>query len=347
MTQRTVEDFALRAPNGSHSAVLSVDGNVLDRTLGLHDSGGGINEQAEAITLAPGHHVVHLSYNPPSAVPTVVAANDTSAIAGAAKAASAANVAIVVANASMSEGDDRASLELPNDENQLIAAVAHANPNTVVVLTTGGAVLMPWLHQVAAVVEAWLPGQTSGTAIAQVLDGQVDPSGHLPITFPASDAKAEGSDWSFGTAPALQGPDGQGLDVGYRWYRATGSTPLFPFGFGLSYTTFNLSGLTVSKTPQGFTASVVATNTGNLRGRVVAQGYVTYPAAAGEPPAQLKCIGSATLDPGAHATISMPISTRSLQVFPSNHWVLDPGSYTLSVGQDASDLPLTTSFTIS
>ncbi len=149
------------------------------------------------------------------------------------------------ANDAQGEGMDRNSLELPGDQDQLIEAVAQANRDTIVVLNTGGPVLMPWLHDVQGVLETWYPGQQFGTAIAAVLFGDANPGGRLPVTFPANANQ--------GPAPASQpnhypGVNGvvdydEGLDVGYRWYDATGQRPLFPFGYGLSYEQFDVSGV--------------------------------------------------------------------------------------------------------
>ena len=149
------------------------------------------------------------------------------------------------ANDAQGEGMDRDSLSLPGDQNQLIDQVARANRRTIVVLNTGGPVLMPWLDEVQGVLEAWYPGQQFGSAIAAVLFGDASPGGRLPVTFPASERQ--------GPAPATQpnhypGVNGvvsydEGLDVGYRWYDATGQRPLFPFGYGLSYQRFDVSGV--------------------------------------------------------------------------------------------------------
>ncbi len=160
----------------------------------------------------------------------------TAEIAAAVRAARRASVAVVFASQPSTEGADHATLDLPGDQNQLIDAVAAANPHTVVVLNTGGPVLMPWLGRVRSVVEAWYPGEEDGTAIASVLFGSYDPSGRLPLTIPAHEnaqPAATAADFpgvndtlDFGTGSAA-------LDVGYRWYQANHVTPLFPFGFGL------------------------------------------------------------------------------------------------------------------
>lgn len=202
--------------------------------------------------------------------------NDIDQAVGAAKRATAA--VVVVGDGQESEGGDRVDLALPADQDQLVEAVAGVNKHTVVVIDAGGPVTMPWLGEVSSVVDAWYPGQTNGSALAAVLVGDVDPSGHLPMTFPTATTASPVS------SPAqFPGTDGrvdysEGVDVGYRWYDATGTTPLFPFGFGLSYTTFLYSNPEVrvqvrDGRPQ-VTASVLITNTGNTSGTDVAQLYL-------------------------------------------------------------------------
>ena len=167
-------------------------------------------------------------------------ARSTSDISQAVAAARRATTAVVVVgDGQESEAADRVNLTLPSDQNQLIDAVAAVNRHTVVVIDAGGPVVMPWLGQVSSVLDAWYPGQTDGTALAAVLFGAVDPSGHLPMTFPTDNAQDPGVR-APPSSPASSGTVdySEGVDVGYRWYDATGTTPLFPFGFGLSYTTF-------------------------------------------------------------------------------------------------------------
>ena len=165
------------------------------------------------------------------------------------------------ANDAQGEGMDRTSLSLPGDQDQLISAVANANRRTIVVLNTGGPVLMPWLHAVDGVVEAWYPGQMFGTAIAAVLFGDADPAGRLPVTFPASDTQGPAPVTQPERYPGVNGVEsyGEGLDVGYRWYDATGQRPLFPFGYGLSYQSFAVSGVTASYDRSSGAATVVVT----------------------------------------------------------------------------------------
>jgi beta-glucosidase len=284
---------------------------------------------------------------------TTVTYNDGSDVTTAAAAAAGAQQAVVFVNDVETEGADRTSLELPGNQNQLIEAVAAANPHTVVVLNTGAPVLMPWLSQIAGLVEAWYPGQDDGTAIAQVLFGQADPSGHLPVTFPAS-----ASETPVSTPQQFPGVDGQvdyseGIDVGYRWYDANNVTPLFPFGYGLSYTSFKYSGLRV--TPLAATAdgnqdqplaevTARATNTGKVAGADVAQVYVGDPSSAGEPPRQLAGYQRVSLDPGQSAQVHFTIDARSLSYWSdsANAYVVPPGAFTVYAGDSSAvaNLPL-------
>ena len=271
--------------------------------------------------------------------------NDGSSTSSAAAAAKAASVAVVFVSSNESEGSDLTSIDLSSAQNSLIAAVAAANPHTVVVLNTGSAVTMPWLSSVAGVLEAWYPGQQDGTAIASLLFGSSNPSGHLPVTFPASLSQVPA-----GTAAQWPGRSGtvqysEGVDVGYRWYDSKGLTPLFPFGYGLSYTSFSFSNLTVGSLTAGGAATVTATvtNTGSRAGADVAQLYVTDPAAAGQPPRQLEGFARVNLAPGASQTVSFPVSQRNLQYWntSSNNWATATGNYGISVGDSDGHLPLT------
>jgi beta-glucosidase len=213
----------------------------------------------------------------------------------------------------------------------LISAVAAANPHTIVVLNTGSAVTMPWLSSVAGVLEAWYPGQQDGTAIASLLFGSTDPSGHLTVTFPTSLSQVPAS-----TPAQWTGQNGtvqysEGIDVGYRWYNAKGLTPLFPFGYGLSYTSFSFSNLKVGTLTAGGAATVTATvtNTGSRAGADVAQLYVSDPSASGQPPRQLEGFARVSLQPGASQPVSFQLTQQNLQYWnsSSNGWATSTGSY--------------------
>ncbi len=250
------------------------------------------------------------------------------------------NVAIIFANLFESEGSDLGGIGLPGNYNQLISDVAAVNPNTIVVLNTGSAVTMPWLSSVAGVFESWYPGQQDGNAIAALLFGDVNPSGKLPVTFPKSLSDVPAS-----TAAQWPGQNGQvryseGVDVGYRWYQAKNIAPLFPFGFGLSYTSFGFTNLHVSALAANGTATVTATvtNTGSRAGADVAQLYVGDPATTGEPPEQLKGFQRVSLQPGASTTVSFPVSLHDLAYWntASNGWTTATGNYTIMVGDSSA-----------
>ena len=276
---------------------------------------------------------------------TTVTYNNGSSDSSAASAAAAASVAVVFANLGESEGSDLTSIDLGTTQDNLITSVAAANPNTIVVLNTGSAVTMPWLSSVKGVLEAWYPGQEDGTAIASVLYGSYDPSGHLTVTFPTSLSQVPASttaQWP-GTGGTVQ--YSEGIDVGYRWYDSKGQTPLFPFGYGLSYTNFSFSNLNVGPLTAGGTATVTATvtNTGSRSGADVAQLYVTDPSASGQPPLQLEGFQRVNLAAGASTTVTFPLTQQNLQYWnsSSNAWATSTGNYTVSVGDSSASLPLT------
>ncbi|EOD66009.1 glycoside hydrolase family 3 C-terminal domain-containing protein [Amycolatopsis vancoresmycina] len=269
-------------------------------------------------------------------------------IPGAVAAAKAADVAVVFASYGESETQDLDSIDLQHQQNELIDAVASANPRTVVVLNTGSAVTMPWLGKVAAVLEGWYPGQENGNAIASLLYGDVNPSGKLPVSFPKQLADLP-------TANVQQFPGAndrieysEGLNVGYRWYDSRNLEPLFPFGFGLSYTTFGFSNLVV--TPQGTngaaTVTATVTNTGTRAGADVVQLYVGQPAANGEPPKQLKGFKKVQLNPGQSAQVSFPLTPRDLAHW-SGAWTANAGQYRVYVGDSSRNVPLSGALTVS
>ncbi len=279
-----------------------------------------------------------------------VSYNDGSSARSAASLAASSSVAVVFAGKNESEGSDLPGIDLSSAQNSLVSAVAAANAHTIVVLNTGSAVTMPWLSSVAGVLEAWYPGQQDGTAIAALLFGSTDPSGHLPVTFPRSLSQVPAStaaQWP-GTGGSVQ--YSEGIDVGYRWYDAKGLVPLFPFGFGLSYTSFSFSNLKITALPKGGAATVTATvtNTGSRAGADVAQLYLTDPAAAGEPPRQLAGFARLNLAPGASQPVSFPLTQRALSYWDasSNAWATATGSYGIAVGDSDGHLPLSGTLTV-
>ncbi len=285
--------------------------------------------------------------------------------AAAAALASKSQVAIVFAVQHESEGMDLENLSLPENQDALIEAVAAANPHTIVVLESGGAVLMPWLDKVAGVVEAWYPGIRGSQAIANLLFGDVNPSGKLPLTFPKSEAdlphpihlgppkpdadhpvpKLAGAPGMIGMAmgigPFFDVDYDEGLKVGYKWYDAEQKPVLFPFGFGLAYTTFAYSGLSVMP-GESTTVSFTVKNTGRRAGIETAQVYASIPDSAGEPPKRLVGWTKVELGPGQSKQVEIPVLRDRLSVFDeaSDSWKLVPGQYILRVGGSSRDLPL-------
>jgi beta-glucosidase len=272
---------------------------------------------------------LHLAWQPPSA----------SLIGGAVAAARRSDAAVVIVDEAQGEGMDRSTLGLPGDQDALIEAVAAVNPRTVVVLDTGGPVLMPWLNRVSAVVEAWYPGQQFGAALASVLFGDSDASGRLPVTFPASDFQGPAPVTRPERYPGIDQEEryDEGLLVGYRWYDATGQRPLFPFGYGLSYTRFRFDGLQVARTGDGVVASVRVTNVGDRAGTAVPQAYVDFPRSAGEPPWQLKGYAKLALAPRESRRVSFPIGAKDLSVYDGGRWTVPPGRFAIAVGNSSRD----------
>lgn len=274
-----------------------------------------------------------------------VTASDGTDIASSSDLARSCDVAIVVANTEETEGADRPDLRLPGKQDELIAAVGKANPKTIVVLDTGGPVLMPWIDSAAGLLEAWYPGQEDGNAIAAVLFGDVNPSAKLPLTFPRTADAIPTS-----TKEQWPGVDGrsaytEGLNVGYRWYDATHNEPLFPFGFGLSYTTFRIDHLAVDGGRAGAGGVTVAfdvTNTGSRAGAEVVQVYVAHPAENGEPPHQLRAFAKVVLQPGETKRSTLNVNAESFMTYdPAVHrWVHRPGDYEILAGHSSRNLPL-------
>ena len=282
---------------------------------------------------------------------TRIAVLDGNDIDAAVAAASRAQVAIVMVGDQDSEGRDQ-SLELPAAQNQLIAAVAKANPKTIVVLKSGSAILMPWLNDVPAVLEAWYPGEEDGNAVADVLVGKVNPSGKLPLTFPrsVSDTLAANPDQYPGVGGTVH--YSEGLDVGYRAYAAHSIKPLFPFGYGLSYTQFSFDGLKVSQQP-GSTNTIVSfrvTNTGKRAGAEVAQLYLGFPpiAEGNEPPLQLKGFRKIMLNPGESKPVELKLDARSFSYWSekTHAWQIATGTFQIMVGDSSANTPLKTTLTI-
>ena len=272
--------------------------------------------------------------------------------------AKSADVAIVMVGDHESEGRDHA-LTLDGNQDELVEAVAAANPHTVVVLKTGSAILMPWVDKVPAILEAWYPGEEDGNAVAAILFGKVNPSGKLPITFPK-----QLSDLPANTKEQYPGVNGvvnysEGIFVGYRHFDAQNIQPLFPFGYGLSYTTFGYKNLSVvpnkislknNSTP-AVTVVLDVTNTGKKAGAEVVELYIGLPSTPEipQPPKQLKGFAKVLLKPGQTRHVRLQLDARALSYWnTANHdWDILPGTYHVMAGLSSRDLPLQSSFNVS
>ena len=278
--------------------------------------------------------------------------NDGADPAAAAALAKAAEIAIVFVNQPTSEGRDVPTLTLPDKQDDLVSAVAAANPHTIVVLETGGAVSMPWIGQVSAALEVWYPGICGAQAAANILFGDVNPSAKLPVTFPKTDADlphpqipgidlipAGGGRGGRGRLPDFDIDYTEGLKVGYKWFDAEDKQPLFAFGHGLSYTSFAYSGLKAAIDSVSFTVR----NTGKRAGVEIVEVYAGLPAAANEPPKRLVAWDKVALAPGASKTVTLPLDPKFLSIFDEqkDDWSLLPGEYKIFVGGSSRNTPLT------
>jgi len=310
--------------------------------------------------------------------------NDGTNPVTAAAAAKAADVAIVVAGDTESEGDDKACMALvpqctggqetpPNppstqaafgDQDSMIVNAEQANPHTVVVLETGAPVLTPWRNQAAALLEAWYPGEDGGTAIARVLFGDVDPGGRLPATFPVNESDIPTASGGAERYPGVLDPSitcdagpetvpcpywqetySEGVMVGYRWYDSQNIEPAFPFGFGLSYTTFAFHDMTMEQRADGGAdVSVTVDNTGSRAGDAVPEIYVGLASQPNvpEPPRQLAGFSKVHLGPGESTRVTIPLAPRAFSYFSAgdNDWRRVPGCATVMAGSSSRDLPL-------
>jgi beta-glucosidase len=285
-------------------------------------------------------------------------ANSESAVQLAKKS----DVAIVFAHQWTSEGMDLPNLSLPDYQDGLIEKVAAANPRTIVVLETGTAVTMPWLDKVSGVVEAWYAGSKGADAVANILFGDVNPSAKLPMTFPRSEedlprvlvatpppgTKDVGEGMKTGEAKAsFSVRYDEGVKVGYKWYDAENKAVLFPFGFGLTYTTYSYSGLKVAPGAET-TVTFTVKNTASRAGTEIAEVYAALPTSAGEPPKRLVGWSRVKLNPGESREVIVAIDPKYLSIFDeaADGWKLVPGSYTFMVGGSSEALTLSEKITL-
>jgi beta-glucosidase len=318
--------------------------------------GGGSSEVlpiggAKTFTGEPG---IWIQNSPLTAIQAVAAGatityDPGTSLRSASSVAAAAKVAIVFVNQFEEEGSDLTTLALPNfqgiSQDSLVKAVAEANPYTIVVVENGSPVFMPWLSSVAAVLEAWYPGQAGAQAIANLLFGKVNPSGKLPLTFPSS----------LSQLPRPVIPNGltdpvdyniEGYKVGYKWYDSRQLTPLFPFGFGLSYTSFSFSDLRVSvsnRWKQQLEVRFNVTNTGRVSGSEVGQVYLRLPQSTGEPN-RLVSWRKVKLNPGETQHVGLMIdpqdASHPLSFWGNYGWEIADGTYEVYVGDSSANLPL-------
>jgi len=268
----------------------------------------------------------------------------------AAKAAAEADVAIVFVHQWTAESLDAPSLSLDGNQDAVVAAAAKANPNTIVVVESGGAVLMPWASNVKAILAAFYPGAAGGEAIARLLTGAVNPSGRLPITFPAStDQLVRPTITGQSKGPPFTVRYTEGAAVGYKWFELKGHKPLYAFGHGLSYTSFELGGLKAQNAGGKVTASFSIRNTGARDGASVGQVYVRAPQdAKWEAPRRLAGFQKLALKPGESGTATVSIDPRLLATFDEakGDWVIAPGSYELQLGASSDDIRATVRLTL-
>ncbi|MGC8549948.1 MAG: beta-glucosidase [Acidobacteriaceae bacterium] len=290
---------------------------------------------------------------------TKITYNSGDDLASAEALAKSSDVAIVFAHQWESEGMDLPNLSLPGNQNQLIESIAAANPRTIVVLETGTAVTMPWLDKVQGVVEAWFAGSSGHKALANVLIGKVNPSARLAMTFPLSEnelprkqipplpasVKKAGMAAVMGKLHQLPNYSVnyfEGAKVGYKWYEAEHKPVLFPFGFGLSYTTYSYSNLTVAADDNHPNVTFTVTNTGQRAGTEIAEVYASLPSASGENYRRLVGWSRVKLDPGQSKTVTVTVSPQMLSIYDTakSDWQLLPGEYHIYAGPSSAATPL-------
>ena len=332
--------------------LLKNDGNLLPLNISGYRSIALIGPYAVRPNTGGGgsSHVIPLYTITPydglqAAMESRIAVLDGSDIEAAANAAKRAQLAIVMVGDQDTEGRDH-PIALRDAQNNLVEALAKANPKTIVVVKSGSAVLMPWIDDVPVVLEAWYPGEEDGNAVADVLTGKVDPSGKLPLTFPRD------LDQTLAKNPEqYPGVDGtahytEGIEAGYRGYTANNVTPLFPFGFGLSYTTFSFGDLKVTHASgsENATVSFKVTNTGKVAGADVAQLYLGFPniAEGNEPPIQLKGFRKVELNPGESKAVELKLDAHAFSYWSvqSHAWKVAPGAFHVMAGDSSANTPL-------
>lgn len=322
---------------GGSSAVTPT--RTVSPAAGIRERAGGL------VTVERGHPRINDRSVLGSAVDRPLFGDASGRFAAARAVAGSADVAVVVVQDDASEFRDRETLALPGQQDRLVRTVADAAEQTVVVLQTAGPVELPWLDTVDAVLELWYPGQEAGRALAAVLYGDADPGGRLPVTFAAAHDYPATEPGSY---PGIEGGGGypevthaEGVFVGYRYVDEQGLDPLFPFGHGLGYSSFNYEDIDITL-DNGRSVYVTLRNTGDRPGREVPQVY-TRPPGGGvpRPPRELAGFTSVALDPGEQRTVEVPLDDRAFARYDRRDgWVVDPGSYTLAVGRSSRETHL-------
>jgi beta-glucosidase len=273
-------------------------------------------------------------------------------LARAVELARTSDIAVVFAGMAQgfeSEGADRPHMELPGAQDELIRAVARANENTIVVLNCGAPVEMPWIDDVSAAVLAFYPGQEGGNAIARILLGEVNPSGRLSVTYPR---RYEDNPTFINYPGGRQVCYGEGIFVGYRYYDQKDIAPLFPFGFGLSYTRFAYSDLQVpatAKVGEPIEVSVMVKNTGRRAGKEVVQLYVhDHASSLVRPPKELKGFAKVSLEPGENTVVRLALDQRAFSFYDPDQgrWTTEPGTFEILVGSSSREIQATASIAL-
>lgn len=377
--EHVAEESIVLLKNAGHLLPLDKDTLHSIAVIGSHADVGVLSGGGSAQVDAPGGNAIHphaggaswgeVVYFPSSPLRYIreharaarVAFNAGEDIASAVALARKSEVAIVFVNQPMHEGMDRPTLALPGNQDALVSAVAAANPRTLVVLETGGPVSMPWAGKVAGIVEAWYPGIGGAQALADLLFGNVDFSAKLPVTFPRDASQlphpevagltptvlhAELTDAQAPVAAFNVDYDKAGAAVGYKWFESRHEQPLFPFGFGLSYTTYTYSNLQAGQ--DGLSATLTVTNTGKRAGTEIAEVYAVLPGASGERYKRLAGFERVALQPGESKTVKIPLNRLCESVYDTGKhtFVRLPGTYTLLAGSSSADTPLKAGFAV-
>jgi beta-glucosidase len=373
LTAPTTGDYLLAVQTAGTGGTLTVDGTPVITSgvlalLGttLHRTTDGLANSFVHLNLSAGPHTIAVTAAPIPAFPPFIEASSgpvqirlawitprqrQANLAAAVAAARRAHTAVVFAYMEGTEGVDQPTLALPDEQDQLIQAVARANPRTVVALNSGYPVLMPWVKDVRAILDMWYPGQEGGRATADLLVGAAVPGGKLPVTFPAreSDAPTATSPLRY---PGVNGQEyySEGIFVGYRWYDQQRIAPLYPFGYGLSYTSFGYRNLRVLGAKERIPrVHFTVTNTGSRTGTEVAQVYVgRLPTSLPTPVKQLAGVARVTLGPGERRTVTVSLDRLSLSYWDgqADRWVTPAGRVRVLVGSSSRNIQLRGTLTI-